>query len=154
MSGVKLRRVDAELSDALKGESNTAENDALCKLFQKASGNEGLKVSLQSLKDTAVHVLLNIPEEFRRMQDTMRMYQLAQGEDSASELPPNATLVLNTASALIGRLSALTENDGERAERLASYLWKLSLLSLRKLSAAEMQSFLADSYQLLDELAK
>ena len=154
MSGVKLRRVDAELSDALKGESEHGENEALCALFKEASGKDTLSVTLQDLKDASIPVLLNIPEEFRRMQDTMRMYQLAKGEDTEVDLPPDTKLVLNTASPLITRLGTLVNSDKARAARLAAYLWKLSMLSLRKLSAAEMQAFLSDSYQLLTDLAQ
>jgi molecular chaperone HtpG len=153
MSGVKFRRVDAELSDALKS-GDAAENEALCDLFKAASGNDKLKVTLQKLKNADVPVMLNIPEELRRMQDTMRMYSLANGEDMQAELPLDATLVLNTDAPLVQSLSGLLERDAAKAKRLASYLWQLSLLSLRKLSAEEMQTFLTESYALLSELAQ
>jgi molecular chaperone HtpG len=89
MSGVKFLRVDAELSDALKGDEEASENEALCELFRKACGNDKLQVKLQSLKDADTPVMLNIPEQYRRMQDTMRMYSLANGTDAPDEqLPP------------------------------------------------------------------
>ena len=153
MSGVKFLRVDAELSDALKGEEEASENEALCDLFRKASGNDKLQVKLQALKDADTPVMLNIPEQYRRMQDTMRMYNLANGTDTPDEqLPPDSTLLLNTASPLVEKLSGLLDSNAARAKQLAAFLWKLSLLSLRKLSAAEMQEFLTGAYKLLGDL--
>jgi hypothetical protein len=39
--------------------------------------------------------------------------------------------------------------DGEKQEVMAAYLYGLSQLSQKKLSAEELQKFLADSYTLL-----
>jgi hypothetical protein len=46
----------------------------------------------------------------------------------------------------------LLESNAARAKQLAAFLWKLSLLSLRKLNAAEMQDFLTGAYKLLGDL--
>ena len=151
--GVKFRRVDADLS-ALGNKEKPEENKPLCELFQKASGNENLKVSIENLKNADIPAILNVPEDFRRMQDTMRMYRMMEGEQIQDELPMGASLVLNSASKLIERVGALMESDVGRAENLAAYIYKLSLLSQQKLSAAQMQDFLSQSYQLLCDLTK
>jgi hypothetical protein len=87
------------------------------------------------------------------MDEMMQMYRMAKGEE---ELPSmlDLTLVLNTDSPLIGKIGHMTKTNSEKAEVLAAYVWRLALLSHRKLTADEMQAFLAESYRLLDELAR
>lgn len=146
--GVKFVRVDADLS-ALTAE-NGSENEALKALFCKVSGNEKLNVRFDSLKDAAVPAVLNVSEESRRMEDMMKMYRI--GGEGMPEFPLDMTLILNTASPLVEKLDALTKESPERAEEYASYLYSLSLLSLRKFSASEMETFLKDSYGMLEKL--
>ncbi len=149
----KFRRVDADLS-VLGKEGDGKESEALTALFRKIAANEKLDVKLESLKNTEVPALLNVPEEFRRMQDSMRMYRMMEGEQMADELPMGTTLILNAANPLIGKLEGmLTENEA-RAERFASYIYKLCLISAQKLSPAQMQAFLAESYALLSEISQ
>ena len=150
--GVKFLSVDADIS-ALKGEGETAENEALCDLFKTASGNEKLTVKTDTFKDAAVPAVLNVSEEGRRMEDMMKMYRLSTGKDDDNAFAPDATLILNAASPLIVKIGGMLETDKPRAERLASYIYRLSLLSQRRLTAGEMQTFLADSYKLLDDLS-
>lgn len=80
------------------------------------------------------------------MEEMMRMY--------APDMPSmgtEATLILNTASPIITRLS----EDGykEGAEKVAKYVYSLAVLSHRALTADEMKAFLADSYDILSGLA-
>ena len=146
----KFRRVDADLSVLGKqGEGQTS--DALSALFQKIASNDKLEVKLESLKNADVPAILNVPEDFRRMQDAMRMYRMMEGEQVADELPMGTALILNATNPLIKKLE--TTKNAERAEQLASYIYKLCLLSLQKLTPAQMQEFLTESYRLLSELA-
>ena len=64
------------------------------------------------------------------------------------------TLVLNAANSLIKKLESLCAKNAARAEQLASYIYKLCLLSLQKLAPAQMQEFLTESYTLLAEIAR
>ncbi|MBQ3483006.1 MAG: molecular chaperone HtpG [Clostridia bacterium] len=154
MSGVKFVRVDADLAGALKKEGETADNEALRALFVKASGDEKLTVRMETFKDADVPALLSVSEQSRRMEDMMRMYRMA-GEDGAEfAFPTENTLILNNASPLIGRVNALLTTDGEKAEALAAYLYRLAVLAQRKLSATELQDFLKDSYRILAQLAE
>jgi len=150
---MKFRRVDADLS-VLGEEGDGKENEALTALFRKVAGNDKLTVKSEMLKNADVPAILNIPEEFRRMQDAMRMYRMMEGEQIADELPMNATLVLNSTNPLIGKLETLHAENAARAEQLASYIYKLCLLSLQKLSPTQMQEFLTESYQILSELSQ
>lgn len=151
--GVKFIRVDADLSSLSKGE-NAEENETLRTLFRKVSGNEKLNVKFEALKNAAIPAVLNVSEESRRMEDMMKMYRMSGGADFGESFPLDMTLVLNTASPLISKLAAMDGNDAAGAENYASYIYRLSLLSLRKFTSEEMEKFLKDSYKMLDELMK
>ncbi len=149
----KFRRVDADLS-VLGKQGEGKENEALTALFRKISANDKMEVKLETLKNADVPAILNIPEQFRRMQDAMRMYRMMEGEQVADELPMGTVLVLNAVNPLIEKLEALHTENAPRAEQLASYIYKLCLLSLQKLTPAQMQEFLTESYALLHEIAQ
>ena len=81
------------------------------------------------------------------MDDLMRMYGM-----DGSAYPLDSTLVLNTASPLIQKLERICEQESEKAEQMASYLYKLTLLSQKKFSAEEMQEFMKASTELMMNL--
>lgn len=78
----------------------------------------------------------------------MKMYAMS-GMNLGMSYPTEATLTVNTLSPLIGRLGTM---EGEKQKKTAAYLYQLALLSQRKLSAEELQRFLADSYNVLEML--
>ncbi len=145
-SNVKYLRIDADVAGALKGEENSKEDEALKKLFVKVSGNEKLKVAFASLKDAGVPLLLTVSEESRRMEEMMKMYSMS-GMGAMGAFPAEETLTVNTASPLIAKLSAM---EKEKQEKTAAYLYRLALLSQRKLSGEELKQFLAEGYAILD----
>jgi len=144
---VKYVRIDADVAGALKADGDVTENKELSDLFIKVSGNEKLKVEFTALKDTGVPTLLTISEQSRRMEEMMKLYSM--GGMSMGDYPLEATLTVNTASPLIAKLDTMEE---DKRERTAAYLYQLSLLSQRKLSADELQKFLSDSYSVLELL--
>jgi molecular chaperone HtpG len=91
--------------------------------------------------------MLTVSEEARRMEDMMRMYSL-----DASSFPTEYTLLINTSSSLIKRIDALCVEDREKALQMASYIYKLSLLTQKKFNADEMQKFMQESFELLMKL--
>jgi molecular chaperone HtpG len=144
-SNVKYLRIDADIAGALKNEGDTTANEELEKLFKKVSENEQLKVEFASLKDESVPVLLTISEQSRRMEEMMRMY----GMSGMGAYPLDATLTVNLASSLIQKLDGM---EDAKKETTASYLYRLALLSQRKLNAEELKAFLRDSYNVLELL--
>ena len=147
-SNVKYFRIDADVAGALKGDGDVTENPELSKLFVKVSANEKLKVEFSPLKDANVPLLLTISEESRRMEEMMKLYAMS-GMGMMGNFPTEATLTVNTTSPLIAKL---TDMDGEKQEKTATYLYQLALLSQRKLTAEELQSFLTNSYDVLGML--
>ena len=148
---VKFVRIDADIAAALKGDGSTFESESLKDLFIKVSGNENLKVSFEALKDSSVPAILIIPEEARRIEEMMKLYAFIEKNDAPS-MTPYATLMLNTASSIIRKLSDMADSGAEDSTLLANYIYKLATLSQKHLTATEMESFLKDSYTILEKL--
>lgn len=144
---VKFVRVDAG-TEALREEDDKTEADeGLSALFVDLLG-EGKKLTVKQERfaDTDVPAVLTVSEEARRMEEMMRMY--------APDMPRMATdavLILNTASPIVSRLAQGA--FGEKASKVAKYIYSLALISHRPLNAEEMKQFLSDSYAILSEIA-
>ncbi len=145
MGNIKFLRVDADI-DSFKNNSDAQEIEILKEIFSEILG-EKTTLKFENLKDQNVPAILNITEESRRMEDLMRMY----GMDGSS-FPTEAKLVLNTSSPLIEKLEAVAESDREKAKEMSSFIYKLSLLSQKKLSAEEMTDFTRAGFDLLMKL--
>ena len=91
--------------------------------------------------------MLNVSEEARRLDEMMRMYNMGDGAAMSK-----STLVLNSSSALVSKLCDMVAEDVAKAKEIAAYLYKLALLSQKKFSADEMQSFMSDSVDILMKL--
>lgn len=143
--GVKFVRIDADVASALCEDGDAAENETVTAAFRKAAGQDTLKVVYRKLKDAGIPALLNVSEESRRMADMLRMYQ-----PGGAEMPQEASLVVNTQSPLIEKLSTCA--DTEKGEQLARQIYALAQLSQRQLTATELQDFLKNSYTLLEQL--
>ncbi len=144
----KFMRVDADAS-ALKGEGDADKNEALEKLFIEASGNDKMKVEISPLADEKIPALLNISEQSRRFEEMMHLYRLSGEDVSAYSMPQEATLILNSNSALIKKLSSA---DEDLAKQLSKHIYTLALLGQRKLSAAELSEFVETSGKLMEKL--
>ena len=139
--GIKFLRIDSSLADALKGEGEKIESEALVSLFRAVSGKNELEVVFEVLKDGDVPAILNVNEESRRFDDMMKMYSMGADAPSMAK----ETLILNSNSALIKKL-AISLDEG-----VAKQLYALTLMSRRQLSAAEMTEFLKTAYGMLED---
>lgn len=146
MDGVKFVRVDADVADILKGDGEISEDEELKKIFSEVLSDK-VTLKFEALKDESVPAILNVSEDSRRMEEMMRMYNMGDASGMTQ-----STFVLNTSSPLIKKLSAMADTDAEKAKQTASYLYKLSLLSQKKFTAEEMQSFMKDSFDILSKL--
>ena len=147
MTDIKFLRVDSDIADAVKSDGEIAENDQIKELFVSVAG-EGVQVRFDRFKDVSIPALLNVSEESRRMEEMMRMYNMPSG----MSFPTESTLVINSASPLVSKLEGMAESDPEGARCIASYIYKVSLLSQKKFSSEEMQEFMKDSFELLMKL--
>ena len=152
-SGVKFVRVDADVAGALKSDGEKREaSDALCALFKEASGNDKLKLSLESLVDGTVPAILNVSEDSRRMDDMMKMYATINGGEERPSFTEE-TLCLNLSSPLAARLADKAEYSDED-KLIARQLYGLAALSQRRPDAKSLEAFLADSYELLNKITE
>ncbi len=149
---VKFLRIDADVAGALQKEGEAEENEALTALYRRVSGDEGLEVKYASLKDDSVPAMLTVSEESRRMEEMMRMYAMQAGTSEMPSFPVAYTLTVNSTAPLTARLTELMASDAERAEAMATQIYRLSLLSQRKLTAEELKAFLSGSFDLLSKL--
>ena len=148
-STVKYLRIDADVAAALAEENgDTSDNEVLTALFRKVSGKEDLEVKYQTLKDATLPAMLTVSEESRRMEEMMKMYAMQSGGETP-DFPVAYTLRINNASPLVARLNELTESDAGKAEMIAGQIYRLSMLSQRKLTASELNVFLTESFALL-----
>ena len=143
---VKFLRVDSDIADSLKSEQEITESEVLKTLFTDILGDK-TTLKFNALKDENVPAMLNVSEESRRMEELMRMYGM-----DAGAYPTESTFILNTASPLIKKLEDTAEAEPEKAREMASYLYKISLLSQKKFSAEEMQDLLNSSFNILMKL--
>ena len=148
---VKFLRVDADIASALKGEGDIDCKDEIKALFNAIDGCDKLNVSFEAIKDSKIPAILNVSEESRRMDEMMKLYALAENETPPS-LPLDTTLVINTESSVTKKLVSLVKEASENKERFARYIYKLAVMSYRRLTADEMKEFLSDSYELLELL--
>jgi molecular chaperone HtpG len=145
---VKFARVDAETPDVLKEDGDKTEIPALKELFAKVAG-EHTTIAFDRFRDSAP-AILTVSEESRRMQDMMKLYRM----EGMGAFPVEATLVLNTASPLVNKLTGLCdEGKDEMAELIAKQIFALSTMSQRPFTAEELSAFLTDSYSVLDKLS-
>ncbi len=153
MPGVKFVRIDADVAEALRGEGEATADPALEALFRDVSGDEKLTVKFENLKDTRLPAMLNISEQSRRMEDMMRMYAASTGNE-ATPFPTEMTLIVNAAAPLTARLSAMAADEAkaDAARKMAKQIYMLALLAQRQFNADELQAFLDDSFDLLEQL--
>jgi molecular chaperone HtpG len=146
MDGVSFTRVDANIADSLVSDAEVTESEALKSIFTDILG-EGVKIEFSSLKDEQIPAILTVSEEARRREDMMRLYGMSVDQDLK-----DATFTVNTASPLTVRLEELSSSEPEKAKQIASYVYKLSMLSQKKFSAEEMQEFMREGFDLMMKL--
>jgi molecular chaperone HtpG len=153
---VKFIRVDSGAGDDdkkgkdKKSKKEKAENQELIDLFKEAVGvNENpdkfknLKIEVSELSDDKIPALLTLSEQSRRISDMMKQYKmidanLAGVPDSDCE----ETLTINSKNALIQKLAE------SKNKETAKYIYMLSLITKRELTAQELESFIDYSIDL------
>lgn len=153
--GVRFQRIDADLTDSFKEETNEEdlkdEAEALKKLFQKALGKDKLEVKVEKLKNVKVSSMITLSEESRRMQDMMKMYSMG-GPMDMDMFGGGETLVLNANNELVKYL--FENQEGEHAETFCRQLYDLAMLAHRPLKPEAMTEFISRSNEVLMLLTK
>jgi len=147
---VKYKRVDSGISDLLKEDDDTDHKDVeekLVEVFKRSTGQEAIKIKIESLKNEDLAGMIILTEESRRMQDMMRQYG-AMGMDP-SMFPSDETLVLNKKNPLVNYTIENLEGDEETIDLVTEQIYDLAQLTHKPLSAEAMTKFIKRSNDIL-----
>lgn len=142
-SDVKFMRIDADVAGALKGEEGS-EDSVLCDIFKNAINDEHITVKCQSLKNTEVPAVINVDEYMRRYSEMGQFYGMTDDKMSL-------TLIVNTANPIVAAIKDLSD---DKQAFIAKHIYSLALLSFKKLTPDEMQSFVEGNIELLKNYVK
>ncbi len=156
---VKFARIDADLTDTLKGESDHSEEEmksrteSLEAIFKKALGNDNLKVQVESLKSEEISAMILLAEESRRMQDMTKMYGM-MGMDMGAMMPTEETLVLNNKNNLVQFILDHKDDAAKEADvkLFCEQIYDLAMISHKPLSPEKMTAFIQRSNDILGKL--
>ena len=153
---IRFLRIDADVTNTFKGDTTLSEEDQkkmtdeLTELFKKALNKDSVSIKVESLKDANVSSMVTLPEETRRMQDMMKMYNM-YGMDP-SMMSSGEILVLNANNNLVKYV--LDHKDGEHTPMICQQLYDLAMICNKPLPADEMTRFIERSNQILSILAE
>ncbi len=165
-SGVKIQRIDADISDTLqkKEEQNEEEkevatklNDELQNLFKGILGNEKLKVQTENLKTAHVSAIMLLSEESRRMLEMKESYgQNEEMKNLFGHIMPEQTLVLNKENPLVKHIIVLKDSaeKKEDLDLICHQVYDLALMSHKAFTSEEMTQFIDRSNKVLEKLAE
>jgi molecular chaperone HtpG len=170
-SDVKFSRVDADLDDTLLDKekeseivdpsTNKTRNDEVKEMFEKAINKPRVNVKPQALKgEGAPPAMVLVPEDARRMQETMALIQ-----QQAIEFPDDHVLMVNTAHPLIQNLLGLSQSTivgaggesspaGALAEMICNQIYDTALMAQKGFDADGMKAFVERSNKLLTKLTE
>ena len=155
--GVVFKRIDEDLSDALKTKNSAkvqeelkANEEELAKLFKKIVKKDDIKIKLEKLKNKDISAMMTMSGETRKMQEMMRMYAGGMGVDEFSK--EGLTLMLNANNKLVQFL--LDNKEGENVNLICEQLYDLALIQHGPLSPEEMTKFVQRSNKIMMILAQ
>lgn len=166
-SGVKVQRIDTDLTDTLQVKDENASeddkeaaktaNEEVQTLFRGILGQDKLKVELQTLKTDNVSAIMLLSEESRRMMEMMEVY--AQNDAMKSmfaNAAPDETLILNKSNRLVQSLLQLKDagESGEIMDLICHQVYDLAQMSHKTLTSDEMTKFIDRSNVILEKLAE
>lgn len=152
---VKFMRVDADIINNMKAEDAKDDDKKLAekleKIFKEATGNDKLRLKVESLKNESMPAVVLISEQARRFKDMSRVFG---GLNANDVFPDEETLVLNGRNPIIQRISKLYDEDNRREDALlaASHVYDLAMLNHRQLDPENMTKFIERSNGLLMRL--
>lgn len=151
-TGIRFKRIDSDVSDALKGEDAQLISEEDIKKVEEyvknhLEENKNLKVEVKPLKDNEVPALLQQSEESRRMAELSKMY--GGGMNYGEMFPSEEILVLNSNNILVKRLNELNGNDDEKGKTISEHLYDLAVIGSRPLDAESLKRFIDRNVKLL-----
>ena len=151
--GISFKRIDADVTDAMKSKTSKKAEEELAELTTKVEGimkkvlkKDKITIKVEKLKNKKVASMLTLSEETRRMQDMMKMYS-ARGMDMGDFGSEGETLILNAGHPLV---KYVTEHeDGDNTRMICEQLYDLAKIQQAPLSADDMAKFITRSNDIL-----
>lgn len=154
---VRFQRIDADVHDSLKDEVAEEEKeefrkttDSLIEIFRKELDNDKLDVKVEKLKDDNVASMAVLPEQSRRMEEMMKMYNMGQMDAGMFASP--STLILNAGHPLVQFV--VEHKRSKSVPVICRQLYDLAMLAHKPLSPAEMTAFVQRSNEIMMLLTK
>ena len=158
--GIKLARIDADLTDTFKEENSkedeeelTKKSEEIAEIFKKAVKNENITVKLEKLKNEEIASMITVSEESRRMQDMMKMYAMPGMDMGMMGMGKEGeTLILNANNKLVSYV--LDHKEGENIDIICEQLYDLALIQQSPLQPEAMTKFIERSNKIMMLLTK
>ena len=155
---VKFLRIDSDITNSMKHDDAPGEEvkklhtEKLEKAFREATGNSGLKVTVESLKSEGTPAIVLLSEQSRRLKEMSRSF--GGGMDMKDLFPNEETLVLNLRNPLIIKLMDIIGVSGreEDVTLTAQHIHDLAMLGHRPLDGEAMANFIERSNRILAKL--
>ena len=151
---VKFNRIDADITDALKGDTSEAQPDTLEPLIREILKSEKLKVVVESLKSDEISSVILLSQQSRRMQEMSKMF--GGGQMPSGMFEEELTLVLNSSHSLVKTLLNIQGDDSRKndVELITEHLYDLAMLSHKPLATEQMTQFIKRSNKILEMATK
>ena len=147
---IKFVRIDSETDEALKSDeddkADETDSEKIVEIFKTALSDDKIEIKAQALKTADTPAIITINEYQRRLNDMNRMYGNMFGgmDEKAKE-----TLIVNTANSIVARLTGF---DEEKQKLICRHIYDLAAISQRRLSAEELEAFIASSVKVMNLL--
>lgn len=147
---VKFKRVDSDLSEVLDDKKEFTEeevgfNKKIGELFAKVLNLKELNTEVRNLNTKDVVAMIVEPEENRRMNDMMKMYQMP----NMPSLPSNEIFILNSNSDIGKYIIDNSEKNSDSLDLIINHTYDLAKLTYKGLNPDEMEEFIKRSNKLM-----
>jgi molecular chaperone HtpG len=140
---MRFMRIDADVNGALKSDDST-NDEVIVDIFKNALADDKLTIKTEKLKNEGVPAIINVNENMRRYNEMGKYYGMSEGDVSK-------TLIVNTANPIVSEMKTL---DDDKQKFVAKYIYSLALLSFKKLSPEELNTFVEANMDLLQNYIK
>ncbi len=148
--GVNFNRIDADLSDILKNnsEENKEQKEQIQNLFKDLVGDRIKTYSVENLKSEETPAIILVSEHSRRMAEMKNQFG---GMDFGMTFEEEKTLVINENSSIIKKIFELKDDESkkEQIKLICNQIVDVALLSNKELDAKQLDEFIKRNNELI-----
>ncbi len=144
---IKFVRIDSDIDDALKTDDEKdgeIDEEKITGIFRDALGSDATEIKAQALKTDKTPAIITINEYQRRINDMNKLYGNMFGDSNEKA---KETLIINTANDIVRKLD---EFDHDKQVLICKHIYDLAVIGQRRLSAAELEGFIARSVEVME----